>query len=130
MAAQRFHLHAHPAAAVVMALLSLAPGVIQAGPKADPRATTRPAAHAPVGTARAHAPAPLRNAGLSTAIVRPRGAFAVPGARNALRINPVAKSAPQVLPGHTAAAPALGGPARFDAKKGAAIGGTLMRHKP
>jgi hypothetical protein len=102
------------AAACTLALAVLAPGLISAAPHTDPQAPARPVAHA------AGLNQPPKRSTLSAASVP----------RTALRVNPPAKTAPRFAPGRTTAPGVVGGPARFNAAKGGAIGGTLMRRKP
>ncbi len=55
-------------------------------------------------------------------------ADSVPAARYAPPVNAVARVSGNAASRH-AVASIIGGPARYDAKKGAMIGGSMMRHK-
>jgi hypothetical protein len=104
-----------------------------------PHARTAPAVHAAARTPSAKKPAPLPARG-GKAPAAPRlaapvspGRSTVPGKAAAgahAGIRPAApKSASTPRPAKNAPA-TLGGPAKYDAKKGAMLGGTMMPHKP
>jgi hypothetical protein len=126
---------------------ALAPTAVDAA--AATRADTTPAAHPPA----AHTPAPRTPAAASHATARPGGTapvarIAVPRAAS-LAPRPIGVPAgAHVQPSHAPKASAppaplaarprpgknapttLGGPAKYDAKKGAMLGGNVMPHRP
>ncbi|MGO9991664.1 MAG: hypothetical protein ACLPTF_03995 [Steroidobacteraceae bacterium] len=71
---------------------------------------------------------PLRNAASDEVTERSR-ADTMGVARHASIVNVVAKVSGNAVSRHAAVASVIGGPARYDAKKGAMIGGSMMRHK-
>jgi hypothetical protein len=102
-------------AAALAALANVAP-VVGAEPRSAPPAASRQTVHPTAVAGRA---SPIR--GNSGSVVAAHG---VPRAASA-----AATAAPHVVPRRAAAVPVLGGPAHYDAAKGAVIGANLMGHK-
>jgi hypothetical protein len=120
-----------PAAAAVIGLLalggsSLAPALVWSAPSAT-LAHHGPVATAPRGVARAAiAVSPSRRTQAAHAGVRPQ-----PTARFVAAAPALKPPAAQIRTRSRAATAAtLGGPAGYDPKKAAEIGGSVMRHKP
>jgi hypothetical protein len=115
----------------VVALGNLAPSVNWAGPiVAGPPKPEHPVVHQGSAAAGAHnrALTPLRHAAGEGVNGRAR-ADSVHAARYALPVNTVARVSGNAASRHAAVASIIGGPARYDAKKGAIIDGLMMRHK-
>jgi hypothetical protein len=115
----------------VIALGNFAPSVNWARSiVADPPKREQPVAHQGSAAAGAHnrVLTPLRHAAGDGVNGRAR-ADIVHVARYAPTVNVVAKVSGNAVSRHAAVASVIGGPARYDAKKGAAIGGSMMRRK-
>jgi hypothetical protein len=93
------------------------------------RADTTPAAHAPAAHApAAHAPAPRAVSLAPRPLGVPAGAHIQPTFAPKASASP-APLAARLRPGKNAPT-TLGGPAKYDAKKGAMLGGSVMPHRP
>jgi hypothetical protein len=132
MAAQ-FSERIPPAAAMLMVLLALAPGSVWSESTMPPSAAAA-RVHAPAARAAAAARAPTQPHGFAqratSSVSTRRGPVSnIAGAQAVKRAPPAAKTASRILPRHAVGPSMVGGPARYDAAKGAALGGTLMIHK-
>jgi hypothetical protein len=115
----------------VIALGNFAPSVNWAGSiVADPPKREQPVVHQGSAAAGAHnrVLTPPRHAAGDGVNGRAR-ADTVHVARYAPTVNIVAKISGNAVNRHAAVASIIGGPARYDGKKGAAIGGSMMRRK-